>query len=39
LILLQEKALEISKQKAERRKKPKPEEQEGMPHHQQRKVK
>jgi hypothetical protein len=31
---LQEKAVEATKQKEEKRKKPKPEEQEGMPHRQ-----
>jgi hypothetical protein len=30
--LLQEKAVEATKQKEEKRKKPKPEEHEGMPH-------
>jgi hypothetical protein len=32
-IFLQEKAVEAIKQKEEKRKKPKPEEQEGMPQH------
>jgi hypothetical protein len=31
---LQEKAVEATKQKEEKRRKPKPEEQEGMPQHQ-----
>jgi hypothetical protein len=33
--VLQEKAVEATKQKEDKRKKPKPEEQEGMPHRQQ----
>jgi hypothetical protein len=33
--ILQEKAVEATKQKEEKRKKPKPEEQEGMPQRQQ----
>jgi hypothetical protein len=33
-LFLQEKAVETTRQREEKRKQPKPEEQEGMPHHQ-----